>query len=167
MGGTNSGYASSNPGKPNYPTIEFEGTDGRIYHMETGWEDAFITSYERTGSVPVSAQRALITPKTVRRRRAVDAQFAERMREAQENAVELLETAAWNRARDGVVKKKAIYFNGRQVGEDVTVEYSDQLLIFLLKANKPEKYRESVNHTVAVQEQRNKLQLWAEGEGND
>jgi hypothetical protein len=56
-----------------------------------------------------------------------------------------LEQEARRRAHDGV--RKPVYQGGKRVG--YIQEYSDTLLIFLLKGLRPEKYRERFEHSGA------------------
>lgn len=147
-----------------YPTVLIIGTDGKEHKLETGWEDDFLESYAKSGNITLSANQTGIHQNTVRKRRELDAQFAIQMKEAQETAIEILEAAAWHRARDGVKRTKGIYFNGRRVGEEIVTEYSDTLLIFLLKANKPDKYRETITHRYDVQAARDEARRLAEKE---
>lgn len=59
---------------------------------------------------------------------------------ALETAAEVLEQEAWRRAVTGTLKP--VYQGGEQVG--TVREYSNTLMIFLLKGANPEKYRERV-----------------------
>src|SRR5262249_13190324 len=69
---------------------------------------------------------------------ARDRQYAKDFEEAGLVRVELLETEAHRRAL--VCTDKPVYQRGKLVGH--IREFSDTLLIFLLKAERPEKYRE-------------------------
>lgn len=71
--------------------------------------------------------------------------FASELREAGIRATETLESEAWRRARDGV--PEPVYQHGKVVG---TIQrYSDALLMFLLKARAPERYRDRVDVNVS------------------
>jgi hypothetical protein len=70
--------------------------------------------------------------------RRTDAEFAARWKEADNLAVERLEAEADRRAVDGT--DKPVFYQGQRCGE--IREYSDTLLIFRLKARRPEVYRE-------------------------
>lgn len=76
--------------------------------------------------------------------------YAEKFEAAKAESVEMLEDEARRRAHDGIRKRK---FHPRSKRAYDEIEYSDVLLIVLLKANAPEKYRErfdsQVNATVA------------------
>lgn len=59
-----------------------------------------------------------------------------------EEGTDLLEDEAQRRARDGT--QKPIYQGGKKVG--IVNEYSDTLLIFLLKARRRGKFGDKVQH---------------------
>jgi hypothetical protein len=84
--------------------------------------------------------------------RAVDHDFAAAWDIALEDGVQVLEEEARRRAVNGVTREKGIYHQGVQVGTETVTEYSDTLLIFLLKAKRPEVYRDrtDVKHTGQV-----------------
>ena len=58
----------------------------------------------------------------------------------------MLEDEAIRRAKDGV-REKPVYQGGKLVGH--VQEYSDTLLIFLLKGARPEKYRDRVQQELS------------------
>jgi hypothetical protein len=71
--------------------------------------------------------------------------FAQRFNNAREEIVDALEAEAWRRGVAGV--RKPLFYKGKTIkndnGKDIVIrEYSDQLLLALLRANAPEKYRE-------------------------
>lgn len=72
-----------------------------------------------------------------------DPEFKARFLETVEMATDSLEDEAVRRAHEGL--DKPVYQGGKLVGH--VREYSDTLLIFLLKARRPEKYRERYEHT--------------------
>ena len=76
-----------------------------------------------------------------------DDKFAMEYRIAAEKATERLEEEARRRASDGV--EKPVYQGGKLVG--TVYEYSDTLLMFLLKARKPEKYKDRMSVDVNSQ----------------
>ena len=67
-----------------------------------------------------------------------DQEFATAFREAQRHGLEVLEDEARRRAFRGTTKP--VFYQGIECGE--IQEYSDTLMIFLLKGGMPEKYRE-------------------------
>ena len=64
-----------------------------------------------------------------------DADFKKAYQAAREQAIEALEDEATRRAYEGV--ERPVYQDGKQVG--MIREYSDTLLIFLLKAHRQQK----------------------------
>lgn len=74
--------------------------------------------------------------------------YPEAFAAAGEQAADRLEREAWRRAVNGV--ERPVYYQGEQCG--VVREYSDTLLIFLLKGFRPEKYQERsrMEHTGQV-----------------
>jgi hypothetical protein len=76
--------------------------------------------------------------------RADEAGFKADWDAAVEEGTEALEQEARRRAVDGTLKP--VYYQGAKVG--TVREYSDTLLIFLLKGRKPAVYRDNVKHTV-------------------
>lgn len=110
------------------------------YQQETGsesdekqrtqfiWEERFLESLRTHGVVTFACRDAEIERTTAYKARERDLVFAERWQDALEQACDLLEFHA---------KKRAI-------------EHSDTLMIFLLKAHRPDKYREKVEVNLKV-----------------
>jgi hypothetical protein len=67
-----------------------------------------------------------------------DHEFEKDWQAAEETGTDALEDEARRRAMDGV--DKPVFYKGQRCG--YVREYSDTLLIFTLKARRPEKYRE-------------------------
>lgn len=106
------------------------------------WREGFIAALRNSGNVRASCQAAGVERSTAYRAYATSSEFAAQWEEALEEAIDTLEGAAWKRARDGVVRHEPIMYQGEKVGEKVITEYSDTLMTLLLKAHRPEKYRE-------------------------
>lgn len=70
--------------------------------------------------------------------RGSDPEFEAKVRAALDHAIERLEEEARRRAYQGTLKP--VFYRGEQCGE--IQEYSDTLMIFLLKAHRPAVYRE-------------------------
>jgi hypothetical protein len=100
----------------------------------------------RTANVSLAAKAVGISRRRAYQLRARDAAFREAWNNAREEGLDCLEAEAWRRAVHGTRRAKAVYYQGRKVGADVDQEYSDTLLIFLLKAARPEKYRDRHDH---------------------
>lgn len=73
-----------------------------------------------------------------------DRDFATEWDEAVETGTEAMEEEARRRAYRGV--DKPVFYQGEECG--TIREYSDTLMIFLLKARKPDKYREKIQLSV-------------------
>lgn len=85
------------------------------------WRPAFIETLRNTANVRYACQKAGIDRKTAYKHRDSAPEFAAQWEEALEDAIDTLEAVAQDRARKN----------------------SDTLLIFLLKAHRPDKYREN------------------------
>lgn len=107
------------------------------------WERAFVAALANTGNVRAACQAARIGRSTVYDRREASELFALAWTEAMEQAADMLEAEALRRAAHGV--QEPVYYKGDVVGH--VLKYSDTLLIFLLKAARPEKFRERFEHT--------------------
>ncbi len=88
------------------------------------WPDIFLAHLEQTANVSAAARAALVNRDTPYERRKTHPEFASAWDRAMEAAVDTLEAEARRRAMD----------------------YSDHLMMFLLKAHRPLKYRENIKH---------------------
>jgi len=86
-----------------------------------------------------------ITRKTAYKLRQRLPDLAERWAEAIEAGTDYLEDEARRRAAEGV--SKPVFYQGEQCGS--VQEFSDTLLIFLLKGRRPEKFRDNINLDVS------------------
>ena len=94
----------------------------RARRREAGeWMPAFLVALRNSANVRAACQKAGIDRKTAYNHRDKSDEFRRQWQEALEDACDILEAEAWTRAR----------------------EKSDLLLIFLLKAHRPAKYRET------------------------
>lgn len=99
----------------------------------------FLEMLRKTGNPSVAARSIGFAPATMKRHREADAEFDREWHEAESEASDALEAEARRRAVEGVLREKCI--GGGKDGKFIEeVEYSDQLLLALLKANKPEKF---------------------------
>ena len=135
------------------------------------WVKGFISALSRSGNIRLSCESAGITRPTAYDLRNTDPSFAIEWDTALEESADLLEQEARRRAEQGVRRLK--FHNGAVITvqalspdgmpltqEDGTPfmvpyvehEYSDTLMIFLLKGIRPEKYREraDVRHSGKV-----------------
>lgn len=109
----------------------------RAGRFTTGMKRRFIDTLCHTGNVSEACRIAGVARPTAYEHRKTDEEFREAWGMALEEAADLLEAEARRRAVDGV--ERPIYQGGELVGTER--QYSDQLLIRLLEAHKPEKYR--------------------------
>jgi hypothetical protein len=115
---------------------------------------AYLHAFAETGNGVLAAKAAKVCRKTTYNWTQADKEFVAALADATEMAGDRLEAEAWRRAHDGLVRYKFLK-NGKPILHPVTkqpyyeLEYSDTLLIFLLKGIRPAKYRErqSVEHS--------------------
>lgn len=98
------------------------GSDGVNPHPE--WEERFFESYKKTHLIGEAIKAAGISRQYFNKFRNKCPEFAEKFFNEEENSTEILEQIAVRRAAEG----------------------SDTLLIFLLKARRPQTYRDNVFH---------------------
>jgi hypothetical protein len=102
-------------------------------------KEKWLEAHRKYGIVTASC-RASKTPRaTVYKWLNEDPDFAKAKAEAEEEAVELLEGEARRRAYKGTLKP--VFYKGKRCGS--IREYSDSLMMFIIKAKKPE-YRDKV-----------------------
>lgn len=99
---------------------------------------AFCAALAETGIVARACKAVDITRETAYKWRRLDPDFKAAWDDALEIGITALEDEAHRRAFDGAAEP--VYHLGKAVGE--TRKYSDTLAIFLLKAHRPDKYRE-------------------------
>ena len=102
----------------------------------TPWRQVFLDNLAEGAPVRAAAQRAEVGRSTVYERRTTDAEFAEAWDDAYEAGNDRLEDEAHRRAVDGV--EKPVMYRGEVVGS--VREYSDALLMLLLRGRRPDRY---------------------------
>ncbi len=103
----------------------------------------FLQVLADTCNVTTACAAAKLSRSQVYGLRGRDPGFRQAMEEAIEAAADTLEAEARRRAVDGV--EQPVFFQGEQCG--ASRRYSDSLLMFLLKAHRPAKFRE---HPIAA-----------------
>ena len=106
----------------------------------------FLAEFCKRGNVSQSASVAGVSRKTAYAWREEDPEFAEQWEQALETAIDGLEAEAWRRGQEGY--EEPVFHKGEVCGH--ITRYSDPLLTTLLKAHKPDKYRENIAATVEV-----------------
>jgi len=126
-------------------TVRSHGLQGR--RAVPGWENTFLDALREIPSVRDACKAAGIHRATVYDKRESDSDFAEAWDDALKEGVESLESEAMRRAVHGTEKIK---FHEDGSISELEVKYSDTLMITLLKAHRPDKYRETVEHSGSV-----------------
>lgn len=109
------------------------------------WKEIFIQELTRIPNVAAAARKAKMGRQATYQARYNDPDFAAAWNEALEAAIENAEGELYRRAVHGTLEP--IYHSGEKVGS--VRRYSDTLLIFLLKAHKPDMYRETVRNELS------------------
>lgn len=104
----------------------------------------FVTKLSKSPNISAAARAAKVSRQTVYRVRSEEPEFAAAWDEALAISLDDAEGEMYRRAVKGTLKP--IYQQGTKVGS--VREYSDTLLIFMLKAHKPEVYRETVRSEI-------------------
>lgn len=140
---------------------------GRPREGTADWAPSFLENLVEGVTIDEAAKKANVHPTTVYKRRREDETFRKAWNEACDIGTRLLEQEAQRRAYRGIEEK--VFHKGVECG--TIRRYSDTLLIFLLKARKPEKYREGaedvgrgntvININVETVEKREELHLHA------
>jgi hypothetical protein len=117
-------------------------------------QERFLKALADTGIVSAAVEIAGTSRTRVYELRKRDTAFAEAWDEAEEQAADVLEAEAWRRAVAGV--QEALVSAGRVVRDDdgqplAIRRYSDTLMLALLKARRPEKFKDRavVEHDIA------------------
>lgn len=114
---------------------------GRRVAGTADWAPVFIGAIMEGAHVRRAAQLAGVNASVPYTRRKTDEEFRQAWKEASDIGTELLEQEAARRAFHGTLKP--VFHKGVRCG--AIREYSDTLLIFLLKARNPAKYREGAD----------------------
>lgn len=110
---------------------------------------AFLECYAQWANISAACRAAGVPRRNVYDWQEHDPEFAAAFHTAEAAATERLEREAWRRAIEGTPYERTSYWHGEPVGTDHKIEYSDQLLMLLLRARKPETYREKVDVSVS------------------
>ncbi|MHB8928933.1 MAG: terminase [Bacillota bacterium] len=113
---------------------------GKRIQPGTAKKEAFLLALSKCGIVSHACTMTRIPRQRVYKWRARSPKFAQAWDDAIQVSNEALEVEARRRAMEGV--RKPVYQGGRRVG--FVQDYSDTLLIFLMKGNMPDKYKDRV-----------------------
>lgn len=110
----------------------------------------FLEVFVKAGNISLSARAAGVNRQTVAYWKKCNlGEFATRFKEADFEADDALEAEAFRRAVTGV--EKPVYQSKELVG--YIREFSDTLLIFLMKGRMPSKYKDRVQHDVTIRQE--------------
>ena len=110
---------------------------------------AFLECFAQWANISYACEMAGVARRNVYDWQERDEDFSRAFKIAESAATERLEREAWRRAVDGSPYKRTSYWHGEPVGTDEKIEYSDQLLQLLLRARRPDVYREKVDVAVS------------------
>lgn len=110
--------------------------------IKKDYKQVFLERLSKAPNISAAAKAAGYSRKHFYELRNNDPEFAEAWQDALNQALDTAEGELYRRAVRGVVKK--VYYQDKHI--DTVREYSDTLLIFMLKAHKPEVYRETVRN---------------------
>ena len=113
-------------------------------YQPRGWKKVFLALLAQTGNVTASADGVGKSRDAAYKARRANPDFAEAWEDAKEEALDAMEAEAWRRGMQGV--DEPVFYQGEVRGH--ITKYSDTLLIFMLKAGRPHKFRE--RHQVDV-----------------
>ena len=107
---------------------------------------AFLEDLANHGNVTQACETIGVGRVAIYKWRNEDPEFMADWEAALELGTDALEDEAVRRGRDGVLRP--VYQGGAEVG--AVREYSDTLLIFMLKARRPDKFKDRVQSDVTV-----------------
>jgi hypothetical protein len=111
-------------------------------------QERYLEGIRQFGTLVHACQLARVSPHTVYAWREHSEDFSLRENEAQEHLTQTLEREALRRALEGF--DRPVYQKGVLVGYERV--YSDTLMNTLLKARRPDKYRENINVSGSVEQ---------------
>lgn len=114
------------------------------WEIPADWRALFLEALAEYGNVSAAARHAGVSRNFVYSQRGTDEQFQAAWDDALKIGTEGLEDEARRRAFRGVEREQPHFYQGQLIHTTEITEYSDSLLTFLLRAHKPEKYRETV-----------------------
>jgi hypothetical protein len=130
---------------PTNPTPKRKAKKRKPNAKAKDWKPAFISALRDCGNVREACRLARVDRTTAYDARKTDDPFAKQWESAIEDACDSLELEARRRAFKGV--SEPVFYQGEVAG--TVKRYSDTLLMFLLKGNRPDKFRDRFEHTGA------------------
>jgi len=109
-------------------------------------QSAFLRAFRDTGTLAGAARSSGVSHTSHYRWVQQDSEYGAEFNDANEEVTDALEQEARRRALEGV--EEPVFYRGERVGS--ARKYSDQLLMFLLMAKRPEQFRERLDITSKV-----------------
>lgn len=106
--------------------------------ISNAWRDAFLDVLAKTGNVTEACNQVGVSRMTAYNHRDRDQAFSDQWDNALQQAADVLEAEAWRRAKEGYDEPQ--FYKGAVCG--YVRKFSDQLLMFMLRGLRPERYRE-------------------------
>lgn len=126
---------------PQLPAAPEKKQKAQLTFAPKPWVKRFLKYLAQSGNVSWSAEKAHVRAGAAQLERRNNPVFAAQWAEAMEASLSVLEVEARRRAVEGTLVP--VYSKAKQIG--TIRKHSDQLLMFLLKAAKPEVYRDNVS----------------------
>lgn len=105
--------------------------------------DEFMEEFKKSGNITAASEVCGFNRRCVYDWKEIFPDLEQELADARLEAIERLEEEARARATKGV--NRPVFQKGKKVG--YVTHYSDNLLMFLLKGNAPEKFRDNLNVT--------------------
>jgi len=112
------------------------------------WKAVALASLARIPNVSEACRRAKVVRQTYENHYAKDAEFRDKCETAIQAGIEKLEKSAFKRANEGT--KYGVWKtdkDGNPIKVETRREFSDGLAMFFLKAYKPGRFKDTVEHT--------------------
>lgn len=107
--------------------------------------EAFLEALRAIPNVSRACKLAGISRPVMYEAKAADPTLADEWDDAIDQGIEAMEAEAMRRAIEGI--DKPVFYQGDEVA--LLREYSDTLMIFLLKAHRPEKYQDRLKQEIS------------------
>jgi hypothetical protein len=115
-------------------------------HFTEAVQSRFFSLLAQGWTVSKAARSVGTSKERVYQLRRSNLAFRDAFQRAYEEGTQRLEDEARRRAVDGIIKRTPHFYKGGKIGETISREYSDELLMFLLKARRPEVYGDGAGH---------------------
>jgi hypothetical protein len=119
--------------------VENDKTDKTPQKRTARWRAKFLDALAKSGNVLLACRSAGIGRATAYVHRNRFPVFAQKWDDAIDESIDIMEAEARRRAIQGTERR--VFYQGGEI--DVVRDYSDVLLIFLLKAHRPERFRDN------------------------